>query len=510
MFSISKFIFGASAHVHEGGNTRAIVRDPETGLATDKEQIKRFRGRQAVAQKIDLRAGRINRQDLRRDVIEMLRVLDAEFKRDHGKPIWDPAQRDEILGSGFAFNGSSSHLFAPPETLSDEEFIRYKPKVGDIDLTVPAERMDQLFSTLNRREDKQLTPRIAYIGHNKKAPGTHQINALFAYTWDPDAPEGKGDTFFQVDFEGSEYEGGRPSEWAKFSYSSSWRDVIAGVKGLAHKVLLFSLAAVKSPAPMSARESTPAATPEEPAIKMTADPSYVPPPPEEIERMVQQREREILAKSTARKSREKIRKEAEAYVRRLTRRMIPAPLRPLKTIDLVTGYGSRYEQLSWTYNGDEVYRYLTRAERTGAIRDVKMIFENLFGSSPPPTKGDLENFGSFLGTLGLMKERMLPQEIVKVYEEMVERFFGGRAQQLSATDPKEDLEVKDKVLETFRQLLPDAEASTVDLDGMKKSFYARYKVRGQEGFIEDDDLPRMDESRSRRINRLVEAIIWGS
>lgn len=509
MFSISKFMFGSNP-IQEGGNTRALIRDPATGLVQGGERVRTFRGREAYAEKIDLRAGRIQRQDLRRDVIEMLRVLDDAFRQDHGETLWDRAQRDDIFGSGFAFNGSSSHLFAPPETLSDEEFIRYKPTVGDIDLTVPAERMDGLFATLNRREDQQLTPKIAYVGHNKRSPGSLQINALFAYTWDPDAPEGEGDTFFQIDFEGSEYEAGRPSEWAKFSYSSAWRDVIAGVKGLAHKILLVSLAAVRSPPPINAREATPSATAEEPSVRMTTDPSYVPPPPEEIERMVQQREREILATATARKSRENIRKEAEAHVRRLTTRKIPAPLRPLKSIDLVTGYSERYKRLDWKYNGDEVYRYLTRAERSGATRDVRAIFEGLLGANPPPTKEDVESFGSFLGVLGLMKERMSPQEIVKTYEEMVDRFFGARAQRLSATDPKEDLAVKDKVLETFRQLIPETSSSTIDLDGMKRDFYAKYKVRGQEGFVEDDDQPRTDESRVRRINRLIEAVLWDS
>ena len=108
-------MFGAPS-VNEGGNTRALVRDPETGLVQSPEQVRKFRGRTAFAEKIDLRSGRINRQDLRRDVIEMLQALDEEFNADHGKPIWDRAQRDDILGSGFAFNGSSAHLFAPPET----------------------------------------------------------------------------------------------------------------------------------------------------------------------------------------------------------------------------------------------------------------------------------------------------------------------------------------------------------------------------------------------------------
>jgi hypothetical protein len=464
MFSISRFMFGYDESLNEGGNTRALVRDPETGLVKGPESIKRFRGREATAEKIDLRSGRIDRRQLREDVIEMLRVLDSEFERDHGDPIWDPSQRDDILGSGFAFNGSSAHLFAPPATLSDEEFIKYKPTVGDIDLTLPAEKMDMLFSTLNRREDQRLTDRISYIGHNKKSPGSHQINALFSYTWDPAAPEGEGDTFFQIDFEGSEYREGRPTEWAKFSYSSSWQDISQGVKGLAHKILLMSLASVMSPPPLNARESTPAATAEKPRVKQTRDPA--------------------------------------------TGQMVPAQVRPLRSFDLVSGLGSRYKKLDWQFNGDEVYKYLKRVERTDSTRDLKEIFMNIFGEKSSPAEEDIHNLGSFTGLLKIMKQRMSPPEIVKIYEEMVDRFFGARGQQLSATDPKEDASVKDRILDVFREALTDAESSTVDLKALKQDFYSRYKVRGQEGFVEDTDQVQVDESRRRKLNRILESIIW--
>ena len=459
-------MFGNEKSINEGGNTRALVRDPETGLVKGPEAIKRFRGRVATAEKIDLTTGRITRQQLRGDVIEMLRVLDSEFKKDHGSTIWDPGQRDDILGAGFAFNGSSAHLFAPPETLSDDEFIQYKPTVGDIDLTVPAEKMNDLYSTLNRREDQQLTRKIAYIGHNKKVPGSHQINALFSYTWDSTVPEGAGDTFFQIDFEGSEYNQGRPTEWAKFSYSSSWRDITQGVKGLAHKVLLMSLASIKSPPPLNARAITPAATPEAPKFKRTRN--------------------------------------------KETGVMEPAPLRPLKSFDLVSGYGSRYVKLDWNLNGEQAYKYLKRVERTDSTQDLSEIFSNLFGENPPPSEEDINNFGSFTGLLEIIKQRMSPPEIVRLYEEVVNRFFGEEGQQLSATDPKEDESVKDRILEVFRQAVPEVESSTIDLRGLKSNFYSKYKVRGQEGFSEDSDQPSVDESNRRKLNRILESIIWES
>lgn len=511
MFSIAKFMFD-SAPINEGGNTRALVRDPETGLVQSPEQVRQFRGRQAYAEKIDLRSGRITRQQLRSDVIEMLEALDAEFENDHGHPLWNADQRDDILGSGFAFNGSSAHLFAPPETMPDERFIKFKPTVGDIDLVVPDDTQEQLFQTLNRLEDAQLTPKIAYIGHNKKSAKVDQINALFSYTWDPEAPVGKGDTFFQIDFEFSEFEGGRPTEWARFSHSSSWRDVEAGVKGLAHKILLFSLAATLSPAPIDARVATPTGTAENPKISMEKDKKFVPPSVEEIESRVQTRERELRARHP-RSAPDALRKKAEAEIKSEINAAgnRPLRLRPLKSFDIVSGYADRYRKLDWQHNGNDVYKYLKRVERDNAIRDIRGIFIGMFGDNPPPTEKEMEDFGSFLGVLDIMKNRMTPDQIVNVYEGMVIRFFGEKAQNLSATDKQEDMSVKDKILEVFRQVLPEAESSTIDIEGLKSAFYARYKVRGEEGFAEDDASPgEIDESRNRRLNRLIESAIWGS
>lgn len=503
MFSITRFLFeDLGRGLSEGGNTRALVRDPVTGKLTGPPggTVKTFRGREAYAEEIDLKSGRIKRQDLRAEVIKAMRALDSEFKKDHGIGLWDPETRDEILGTGFAFNGSSAHLFAPPETLSDEEFIKFKPKVGDIDLTVPSDRMQELFNTLTRLEDVPLTDRITYLGHNRSSPGV-EIYALFAYTWDPSAPEGQGDTMFQVDFEASEYEGGRPTEWSKFSHSSPWRDIEVGVKGLAHKILLFSLASAKNPPPLNAYEATPTATAEDPKIRMTKDPEFIPPSPEEIAARIERRADEILAtmkkKDTA-KAADKARAEIESEIKRSS--MIPVRPRSLMSIDLSVGYGPRYKKLDWKYNGEEVYRHLGRSSREDATRDLKEIFSGLFGQSPPPSTEDLKNMESFLGVLKLMEDRLAPLEIVKVYEKMVGRLYGSHAQRLSVTSAREDEGIKDRILDAFRRILPVVESSTIDIPGLKKEFYSKYKVRGQEGYVEDvPSSSGFNESRSRSI-----------
>jgi hypothetical protein len=245
---------------------------------------------------------------------------------------------------------------------------------------------------------------------------------------------------------------------------------------------------------------------------MERDKKFVPPAPEEIEARVQNRESELRARSP-RASAEALRKKAEAEVKSEinTAASRPQRLRPLKSFDIVSGYADRYRRLDWQHDGNDVYKYLKRVERENAVRDIRQIFVGMFGDNPPPTEKEMEDFGSFLGLLDIMKNRMTPPEIVSVYEGMVIRFFGDKAQNLSATDKQEDMSVKDKVLETFRHVLPEAESSTIDIDGLKSAFYAKYKIRGEEGFSELDEPPTdIDESRKRRLNRLIESAIWGS
>ena len=500
MFSISKFLFDQDL-LKEGGNTRALLRDPVTGKVASPEQVKKFRGREGYAQKIDLKSSRIKRREFTRDVIEMLNVLDAEYKADRGNNIWDPSTRDSVLNSGEAFNGSSAHLFAPPETMPDEKFVEYKPTVGDIDLTIPAETMSGLYSTLNRLEDRQLTPKIAYIGHNKKSDKEDQINALFAYTWDQTLPEGEGDTFFQIDFEASEYTAGRPTDWARFSHSSSWEDISRGVKGLAHKFLLMTLVSVSSPAPINSKLAVPSATAENPKLSMTVDSNFVPPSDEEIRDMIEKRSQEIL-RAMKKPNPEKARAEAEKAVKSEIKLKSMRPKYPgsLKSFNVGTGISTRYKKQDWNVGDSNVYKYLQSSEREPPVKEIMGMFVEIFGENPPPTEEDLKKFWSYVGLLSLVSERLSPQESVKVYERFVNRLYGEGAQGISATDPKEDESVKDAIIRVFQEDAPDVRASTLDLAAMKEKYYASYKVRGQEGFKEDES-PASDVSESRRILR---------
>jgi hypothetical protein len=90
---------------------------------------------------------------------------------------------------------------------------------------------------------------------------------------------------------------------------------------------------------------------------------------------------------------------------------------------------------------------------------------------------------------------------------MMIRLYGQRAQKISATDPQEDRSVKEAIEDTLKNALPEVESSTMDTEAMKRDFYSRYTVRGQEGFVEDSDKPEVDESTRRHINHLINVIL---
>ncbi len=144
----------------EGGNSTAI--DRETGEA------------KAQAQKMDM--SRVQRSTLKKEFIKTFSTLNDLVKKASGKPIWN---NFNVVKSGVAFNGSSNAMF--DDSITDDEFMKHKPKVGDIDITIPRDRMIDLFDILSKNEDKMIG-NIEYIGSNRKSGSeVQQINAVFKY-----------------------------------------------------------------------------------------------------------------------------------------------------------------------------------------------------------------------------------------------------------------------------------------------------------------------------------------
>lgn len=209
----------------EGGNARYI--DRETG------EVEGF------ADKMDLK--KIPRKVLVDETVKVLEKINDLFKKKTGKKLWN---NFSVITSGKALNGSSSSLFN--KDITDEEFTKHKPKVGDIDITFPKEFMGELWELLNDIEKKQLTPMIKYLGHKNSnmnpeaAKNQSQINAIF------EIDSGEYTVKAQIDFEASEYENDAPTDWASFSHNSDWDDIKAGFKGVLHKFTLLNLARAHS------------------------------------------------------------------------------------------------------------------------------------------------------------------------------------------------------------------------------------------------------------------------
>lgn len=402
-----------------GGNTRAI--DRETG------EVINFFGRPGYADKMDLK--KIDRSSLKRSVIAALKTLDELYEKDFGTPIWDPKSRDSILSSGEAFNGSSEHLFN--DKISDKEFSKYKPTVGDIDLTIPAEKIETLFDLLATLEGTEILPgKVWYIGQNKPKQSGDQINALFAYRQDKKSEP----VFMQIDFEAVDYLKGRPESFAKFGHSSAWEDVKEGVKGVFHKYLMRSLT-LKSTLPDAVllAKNSPLYPPEKIKIKKKTDPV------------------KLLSFSVSMGMR------AIAELQRYP----DEPSIPRELVGQPVKLGDSF-----------VYKELSTAE-SDYVKNIDEIFTLLFNVEPTPA--DVSKLSSFNGLLSLMKMHMSDEDIENVYEDFVnDKLFSPQAQRLDAKSLEVDKSAKLAAVGKFKKEFP----FLADPDpNMVQSYYSSYKIR---------------------------------
>ena len=160
--------------LYEGANASAKIKDPVTG----KEVEVSYKGSPARAEPIVF-DGQVSREDFRKEVINAIKKLDEIHKNEFEKGLYLEKSIDEILETGYTFMGSSEFLFAPIEKLSDKEYNNFKPKTGDIDLLVPKDKIQTLFSLLNRMRMKSVTDKIFFVGHNKLSVAQMSKNNSF-------------------------------------------------------------------------------------------------------------------------------------------------------------------------------------------------------------------------------------------------------------------------------------------------------------------------------------------
>ena len=65
---------------------------------------------------------------------------------------------------------------------SDDDILPYKSSVGDVDLTVPEDLKEDVWTYLDSIDDTEVIPGVFYMGSNKPTIQiiVSQINAVFA------------------------------------------------------------------------------------------------------------------------------------------------------------------------------------------------------------------------------------------------------------------------------------------------------------------------------------------
>lgn len=176
--------------VKMGGNIRVI----KDGIAT-------------VAQTIPLaRIGRSRFCDCVRDI------------------LYDIADRTECwtdanISTGEIFNGSSQYVFNPE--LTDSDITTVKKTIGDVDVMVDEDFREYLIRYLNTINKKEFKGFV----YNKNIDQIHSVFRIFGVNC-------------QIDFEFTKFNDGSPSEFSRFSHSSSFLDAEYGIKAVFHKFLI--------------------------------------------------------------------------------------------------------------------------------------------------------------------------------------------------------------------------------------------------------------------------------
>lgn len=354
------------------------------------------------AQKIDLK--KFARQPTSFKIWKILDEIDKLYHKTQGNYLWGP----ELLKSKKFLSGSSFHFFNPK--IDDEKFTNVKPMVGDIDTQVDRLKKDLLAQFLLGSQNKK-------IGGAKLLGFNDEGNQLISL-WELSDPPIK----VQVDFELVDYYEGSPTEWARFSHSSAWEDLEAGIKGVFHKFVLRAITAIR------------------------ARPRYIQKP-----RSTKYTDASDLSFSVDYGLREKYKP------------VVNDKGRPVMFDDGANGSHPVYTEIPVK---DSKY-----------VNSLKGIFEIVFGAKPKNI--EIEKLNSFKGTLALVNQFYDSESKQKVLNAFIRILFGDGAQGLYRNDPETDRKEKMVALNTMIvDLGLQTYFNTVKKDVNKtiKEYYGRYKV----------------------------------
>jgi hypothetical protein len=173
------------------------------------------------AQELDLHVH--NRKYVQQVVADTLSNINAAFAKQFKEPLW---HANSVNTQKFL---SGSTLQFMDKKISDDEFVKVKPKVGDIDTQAHDKHADTIKQFLQAN--------VGNVIGNAKLLGFTPGNSQWVSLWEiqlKDLP-----VKIQIDFEygAHDTESGLPTDWQSYSHSSSWDDLSQNIKGVFHKYL---------------------------------------------------------------------------------------------------------------------------------------------------------------------------------------------------------------------------------------------------------------------------------
>lgn len=364
-----------------------------------------------------------------------LQAINSAYAQAHGgEPLWRP----ELITSKKFLAGSSFHFFNRLE-ISDEIFAGVKKTVGDIDTMVDRSKNEDIRQWLSTVSPGSVFGPTRFVGYDDKDPA--QVLTLWSF---PDIVVVNPKTNqqvpinVQIDLEMKEYAGGEPTEWSRFSTSSSWEDLSAGVKGVFHKFLIQSMTRFD-------------------------------------------RRQFLLRKMVGRgKSR--------------TEQDVP-------TVDSLYSFAIKSKEgggLRAKYEpvlddqGRQIVQdglpVLRARDTTGYITDLNTIFRTILGNrvDARQLKQFQNKYWSFVGLAQVIKEVFDPEEQQGIVDSFTENLFGPAAQGLYATDPNKDRDEKTAALDQLMSII--GVKPSFDFEKMRDEYYSAYKVRGAQPLAEADEV----------------------
>lgn len=161
-------------------------------------------------------------EEFKKGIIAVVSEMSAAFDEKYGHPLFSQS----ALNSRDIFAGSCNYFFKK----SKEEYTKYKPKMGDIDVQVNKDDIKEIKEFLNDSIGKTFAG-WKYLGYQKVALVYCNVFSV-PKSLRPQASN------VQIDFNFVPYKNGAPQEFSVFAHNSEWEDLEQHIKGVAKNALL--------------------------------------------------------------------------------------------------------------------------------------------------------------------------------------------------------------------------------------------------------------------------------